>query len=48
MKALDVMADLTISAALKSPAINRAVMAGYSLHKGTDGWMSQKQFDTFY
>ena len=48
LKALDVMADLTIGAALKSPAVNRAVMAGYPLHKGTDGWMLQKQFDTFY
>ncbi|MEE8414108.1 MAG: uroporphyrinogen decarboxylase family protein [Dehalococcoidales bacterium] len=48
LKALDVIADLTISTALKSPMINRAVMAGYPLHKGADGWMSQKQFDTFY
>ncbi len=48
LKALDVMADLTINTALKSPIIERAVMAGYPLHKGADGWMSQKQFDTFY
>ncbi|MFC1920153.1 uroporphyrinogen decarboxylase family protein [Chloroflexota bacterium] len=48
LKALDVMADLTISAALKSPNINRMVQAGFPLHKGADGWMSQEQFDTFY
>ncbi|MEK7354188.1 MAG: uroporphyrinogen decarboxylase family protein, partial [Chloroflexota bacterium] len=48
LKALDVIADLTIANALKSPLIDRAVMAGYPLHKGADGWMSKKQFDTFY
>ncbi len=48
LEALDVVADLTIDTALKSPNIDRAVMAGYPLHKGADGWMSQKQFDTFY
>ncbi|HLE17693.1 MAG TPA: uroporphyrinogen decarboxylase family protein [Syntrophales bacterium] len=48
MKALDVVADLTIANALKSPQFNSAVMAGYPLHKGADGWMSKKQFDTFY
>lgn len=48
LKALDVIADITIDATLKSPAFPRAVMTGYPLHKGADGWMSQKQFDTFY
>ena len=48
LKALDVIADFTIDNALKSPIFNTAVMAGYPLHKGADGWMSQKQFDTFY
>ncbi len=48
LKALDVVADLTINMALNSPGINRAVQAGYPLHKGADGWMSQEQFDTFY
>ncbi|MBI2851472.1 MAG: hypothetical protein HYX80_10635 [Chloroflexi bacterium] len=48
LKALDVIADITIDATLRSPAFPRAVMAGYPLHKGADGWMSQKQFDTFY
>jgi len=48
LKALDVVADLTISNVLNSPAIARMTMVSYPLHKGADGWMSQKQFDTFY
>jgi uroporphyrinogen-III decarboxylase len=48
LKALDVMADVTIANTLKSPNFNSAVIATYPLHKGADGWMSQKQFDTFY
>jgi hypothetical protein len=48
LKALDVLADLQISTVLKSPNIDRLTMVMYPLHKGADGWMSQKQFDTFY
>lgn len=48
LKALDVVADLTISTVLNSPNIGRMTMVTYPLHKGADGWMSQKQFDTFY
>jgi len=48
IKALDVMADLTINSAKTTPNFDTAVLAGYPLHKGADGWMSQKQFDTFY
>jgi len=48
LEALDMIADLTISTALRSPNFESAVMAGYPLHKGADGWMSQEQFDTFY
>ena len=48
LKALDVIADLTINTVLKSPNINRLTTVTYPLHKGADGWMSQKQFDTFY
>jgi hypothetical protein len=48
LKALDVVADLTINTILKSPGIERATVITYPLHKGADGWMSQKQFDTFY
>ena len=48
LKALDVIADLTINTVLKSPNINRLTTVTYPLHKGADGWMSQKQFETFY
>ncbi|UCD10113.1 MAG: hypothetical protein JSU79_05590, partial [Dehalococcoidales bacterium] len=48
LKALDVVADLQISSVLNSPNITRMTMVTYPLHKGADGWMSQKQFDTFY
>ena len=48
LKALDVVADVMISNVLKAPGADRAVMVGYPLHKGADGWMSKKQFDTFY
>jgi hypothetical protein len=48
LEALDVIADLTISTILKSPNIDRITLVTYPLHKGADGWMSKKQFDTFY
>ncbi len=48
LKVLDVVADLTINTILKSPNIANMTMVMYPLHKGADGWMSQKQFDTFY
>jgi uroporphyrinogen-III decarboxylase len=48
LKALDVIADLTINTVLKSPNIERLTTVTYPLHKGADGWMSQKSFDTFY
>jgi uroporphyrinogen-III decarboxylase len=45
---MDVIADIMIATVLKSTQFDRLVMVGYPLHKGADGWMSQKQFDTFY
>jgi hypothetical protein len=48
LRALDVVADLTINSVLSSPNIGNLFMVSYPLHKGADGWMSQKQFDTFY
>jgi uroporphyrinogen-III decarboxylase len=48
LEACDVIADLTINTILKSPNIDRMSMVTYPLHKGADGWMSQKSFDTFY
>ena len=48
LEACDKIADLTIKAILSSPGISRGFMVMYPLHKGADGWMSQKQFETFY
>jgi uroporphyrinogen-III decarboxylase len=48
LEALDVVADLTISTILNMPNIANMTMVMYPLHKGADGWMSQKTFDTFY
>ncbi|MCK4862771.1 MAG: hypothetical protein KAS25_00675 [Dehalococcoidales bacterium] len=48
LKALDVVADLTISTILNSPNIANMTTVMYPLHKGADGWMSQEAFDTFY
>jgi uroporphyrinogen-III decarboxylase len=48
LEALDVVADFTIKSVLSSPNVANIFMVTYPLHKGADGWMSQKQFDTFY
>ena len=46
--ACDKIADLTIRSILKSPTSSGIFLVTYPLHKGADGWMSQKQFETFY
>jgi uroporphyrinogen-III decarboxylase len=48
LEALDVIADFTISSLLSAPNVSNIFIVTYPLHKGADGWMSQKQFDTFY
>jgi uroporphyrinogen-III decarboxylase len=48
LEALDAAADLTIASILKSPTAARGFRAWFPLHKGADGWMSEKQFKTFY
>ncbi|HSW56935.1 MAG TPA: uroporphyrinogen decarboxylase family protein [Dehalococcoidales bacterium] len=48
LEACDKLADLTIDSILKSPMAPNLAVITYPLHKGADGWMSQKQFDTFY
>jgi hypothetical protein len=48
LEALDVIADISINSVLTSPHISEIVMVIYPLHKGADGWMSTKQFETFY
>jgi hypothetical protein len=48
LKAMDVMADLEIKSVLSSPDATNGAKLFFALHKGADGWMSQKQFQTFY
>jgi hypothetical protein len=48
LQALDAAADLTINSVLTSVRAARGFNVWFPLHKGADGWMSQKQFETFY
>jgi hypothetical protein len=48
LAALDIVTDLTINTVLSSPNISRGMRVWFPLHKGADGWMSRKQFETFY
>lgn len=48
LEALDVVADITIASILNSSNIVDTLFVSYPLHKGADGWMSQKQFEKFY
>ena len=48
LEACDKIADITIKTVLSSPNIDRMTIVTYPLHKGADGWMSQKAFETFY
>jgi uroporphyrinogen-III decarboxylase len=48
LEACDKIADITIKTILSSPNIDRMTSVTYPLHKGADGWMSQKAFETFY
>jgi uroporphyrinogen-III decarboxylase len=48
LEAVDLIADITINSLLNASNINDIFMVTFPLHKGADGWMSQKQFETFY
>jgi len=48
LEAIDVMTELITHSLLHNPAISRALTVIFPLHKGADGWMSGKQFETFY
>jgi uroporphyrinogen-III decarboxylase len=48
LEAMDVMADLTIESTISSLNAVKGFKATFPLHKGADGWMSDKQFDTLY
>jgi uroporphyrinogen-III decarboxylase len=47
-KAMDVIADVTIHNAITTANAARGLTVGFPLHKGADGFMSDKQFETFY
>ncbi|MBN1319287.1 MAG: uroporphyrinogen decarboxylase, partial [Thermoleophilia bacterium] len=48
LEALDVVTELTVTSLLGSPLAAGGLVVGFPLHKGADGWMSEKQFLTFY
>jgi hypothetical protein len=48
LEAIDVMTELIIHSLLHNPMTDKAVTVIFPLHKGADGWMSEKQFNTFY
>jgi hypothetical protein len=48
LRAVEVMADLIIHSVLRAPNFAGMLTVLLPLHKGADGWMSEKQFDTFY
>jgi hypothetical protein len=48
LEAMDVIGKLLVKSVLAQSNREKALMVGFALHKGADGWMSQKQFETFY
>jgi uroporphyrinogen-III decarboxylase len=46
--AMDKIADLQIEASIAAANASRSLMIVFPLHKGADGWMSEKQFDELY
>ena len=48
LAAIEKIADVIIKALLDSAKNPELFMVMFPLHKGADGWMSQKQFETFY
>ncbi len=48
LEALDVVAKITIDVTVETLNASKGMVALFPLHKGADGWMSEKQFQTFY
>jgi uroporphyrinogen-III decarboxylase len=48
LEAVDRITDLTISTTISSFNASICPVITFPLHKGADGWMKQKQFETFY
>jgi uroporphyrinogen-III decarboxylase len=47
-EAMDKIADITIANSIALANETGGITVGFPLHKGADGFMSQKQFETFY
>jgi uroporphyrinogen-III decarboxylase len=48
LKAMDMVSEITTNTLITQANASGAHIAMFPLHKGADGWMSQKQFETFY
>jgi uroporphyrinogen-III decarboxylase len=48
LKAMDVVSEININNIVTQANATGAPTAMFPLHKGADGWMSKKQFETFY
>jgi uroporphyrinogen-III decarboxylase len=48
LEAIDVMTKIQIKSVTTSMNANKGLSAMFPLHKGADGWMSDKAFDKFY
>jgi hypothetical protein len=48
LRAVEVMTELIIHSILDNPRFADMLVVLLPLHKGADGWMSEKQFNTFY
>ncbi len=48
LEAMDVIGQLQIRSTLAKANAARGLVVTFPLHKGADGWMSQKQFEIFY
>ena len=48
LEAIDAITEITIDSLLSRASDHRRTTIGFPLHKGADGFMSAKQFETFY
>lgn len=48
LEAIDVITKLMIESVITPANASKGLIAMFPLHKGADGWMSDKQFDRFY
>jgi len=48
IEAMDVLADMTIQSVISTLNATKGLAAMFPLHKGADGWMSDRQFETLY